>query len=305
MPTRSARMRKPPAARIWRASCWSLLEVLRALDEDVGDAEAVVEDERRVVAAGADLLGPDLARDVDEDAAAVALAVDVAGAVQHLLEVLQRERHRRVAGRRVLADRGVDRARVLVLDARRGDTSGRQGSSGEKRCGEDTLLPPVPRLLRAGARRTGEREVYGRYRPTGVVAGTAAIESPRWPRRSPFSPRRAAPGRPRWCARSPTSSSGSGIDVLAIDADPQGNLSDYFDTAHDASPTLGDVLQGQARAADAVHGSVIPANLALARGRAGAGGQDRPRGDPAPGADGPQAPEGSDPDRLPAHPRAC
>ena len=54
-----------------------------------------------------------------------------------------------------------------------------------------------------------------------------------------------------------------GIDVLAIDADPQGNLSDYFDTAHDASPTLGDVLQGQARAADAIHGSVIPANLAL------------------------------------------
>ncbi len=54
-----------------------------------------------------------------------------------------------------------------------------------------------------------------------------------------------------------------GTDVLAIDADPQGNLSDYFDTAHDASPTLGDVLQGQARAADAVHGSVIPANLAL------------------------------------------
>ena len=72
-----------------------------------------------------------------------------------------------------------------------------------------------------------------------------------------------------------------GIDVLAIDADPQGNLSDYFDTAHDASPTLGDVLQGQARAADAVHGSVIPANLALSRGRAGAGGEDRPRGDAA------------------------
>jgi chromosome partitioning protein len=54
-----------------------------------------------------------------------------------------------------------------------------------------------------------------------------------------------------------------GIDVLAIDADPQGNLSDYFDTAADATPTLGDVIQGQARAADAVHGQVIPANLAL------------------------------------------
>ncbi|HSI80404.1 MAG TPA: ParA family protein [Solirubrobacterales bacterium] len=55
-----------------------------------------------------------------------------------------------------------------------------------------------------------------------------------------------------------------GLDVVAVDADPQGNLSDYFDVDHDASPTLGDVLQAQARAADAVHGRVLPANLSLA-----------------------------------------
>jgi chromosome partitioning protein len=55
-----------------------------------------------------------------------------------------------------------------------------------------------------------------------------------------------------------------GLDVVAIDADPQGNLSDYFDTDPAASPTLGDVLQGQARAADAVHGAVVPASLNLA-----------------------------------------
>ncbi len=55
-----------------------------------------------------------------------------------------------------------------------------------------------------------------------------------------------------------------GLDVLAIDADPQGNLSDYFDTAADAQPTLADVLQGQVRAADAIHGQVIPANMRLA-----------------------------------------
>ncbi len=54
-----------------------------------------------------------------------------------------------------------------------------------------------------------------------------------------------------------------GLDVLAIDADPQGNLSDYFDTDQAAEPTLGDVLQGQVRAAEAIHGAVIPANLAL------------------------------------------
>lgn len=55
-----------------------------------------------------------------------------------------------------------------------------------------------------------------------------------------------------------------GMDVLAIDADPQGNLSDYFDVDPDSHPTLGEVLQGEARAADAVHGGVVPANLRLA-----------------------------------------
>jgi chromosome partitioning protein len=55
-----------------------------------------------------------------------------------------------------------------------------------------------------------------------------------------------------------------GLDVLAVDADPQGNLSDYFDIDPAAQPTLGEVLAGQARAGDAVHGRVIPANLGLA-----------------------------------------
>ncbi|MQA75487.1 MAG: AAA family ATPase [Solirubrobacterales bacterium] len=55
-----------------------------------------------------------------------------------------------------------------------------------------------------------------------------------------------------------------GLDVLAIDADPQGNLSDYFDTPPDARPTLADVLAGQVRAAEAVHGPVVPANMRLA-----------------------------------------
>jgi chromosome partitioning protein len=54
------------------------------------------------------------------------------------------------------------------------------------------------------------------------------------------------------------------VPVLAVDLDPQGNLSDYFDIAPDASPTVGDVLAGRAEPADAVHGSIIPANLGLA-----------------------------------------
>ncbi|MDQ3730020.1 MAG: AAA family ATPase, partial [Actinomycetota bacterium] len=55
-----------------------------------------------------------------------------------------------------------------------------------------------------------------------------------------------------------------GLDVLAIDADPQGNLSDYFDTDPNAEPTLAEVITGHTRAAEAVHGQVIPANLRLA-----------------------------------------
>jgi chromosome partitioning protein len=55
-----------------------------------------------------------------------------------------------------------------------------------------------------------------------------------------------------------------GMDVLAIDLDPQGNLSDYFDVPADATPTVADVLSGSAKAKDAVHGDVIPATPNLA-----------------------------------------
>jgi chromosome partitioning protein len=55
-----------------------------------------------------------------------------------------------------------------------------------------------------------------------------------------------------------------GLNVLCVDLDPQGNLSDYFDVPADASPTVADVLAGQARAVDAIHEGVLPANLGLA-----------------------------------------
>src|ERR1700758_3067933 len=55
-----------------------------------------------------------------------------------------------------------------------------------------------------------------------------------------------------------------GVRTLAIDLDPQGNLSDYFDVPPDAEPTIADVLSGQAEARAAVHDDVIPANLGLA-----------------------------------------
>ncbi len=55
-----------------------------------------------------------------------------------------------------------------------------------------------------------------------------------------------------------------GLRTLAVDLDPQGNLSDYFDVDPEASPTVGDVLTGRAKARAAVHDDVIPANLSLA-----------------------------------------
>ena len=73
----------------------------------------------------------------------------------------------------------------------------------------------------------------------------------------------------------------AGLEVLCVDLDPQGNLSDYFDVPADASPTVADVLAGQAKAADAIHDDVLPANLGPGRGRAGPGRQDGPRADSA------------------------
>src|SRR5919206_3595399 len=55
-----------------------------------------------------------------------------------------------------------------------------------------------------------------------------------------------------------------GLEVLAVDLDPQGNLSDYFDVDPDAEPTIGDVLAGRAKASAAIHDGIIPANLGLA-----------------------------------------
>ena len=47
------------------------------------------------------------------------------------------------------------------------------------------------------------------------------------------------------------------VKTLAVDLDPQGNLSDYFDVAVDSEPTIADVLGGAATATEAIHGGVI------------------------------------------------
>jgi len=63
------------------------------------------------------------------------------------------------------------------------------------------------------------------------------------------------------------------LRVLATDLDPQANLSDYLDVDPEASPTLGDVLAGRAKAREAVHDGIIPANLGLAEAELMLGGK--------------------------------
>jgi chromosome partitioning protein len=63
------------------------------------------------------------------------------------------------------------------------------------------------------------------------------------------------------------------LEVLAVDLDPQGNLSDYFDVPADAEPTIGDVLVGKAKAREAIVDDVLPANLTLAEAELVLGGK--------------------------------
>ncbi|HWE32778.1 MAG TPA: ParA family protein [Solirubrobacteraceae bacterium] len=63
------------------------------------------------------------------------------------------------------------------------------------------------------------------------------------------------------------------MQVLAVDLDPQGNLSDYLDVDPDAAPTIGDVLAGRAEPKDAVHDGIMPANLGLAEAELVLGGK--------------------------------
>jgi chromosome partitioning protein len=65
----------------------------------------------------------------------------------------------------------------------------------------------------------------------------------------------------------------SGVRTLAIDLDPQGNLSDYFDLPTDVEPTIADVLSGRAPAAEAIHEDIVPANLSLAEAELMLGGR--------------------------------
>lgn len=64
-----------------------------------------------------------------------------------------------------------------------------------------------------------------------------------------------------------------GVRTLAVDLDPQGNLSDYFDIPPETEPTIADVLQGRVKTKRAIHADVIPANLNLAEAELSLGGK--------------------------------
>ncbi len=65
------------------------------------------------------------------------------------------------------------------------------------------------------------------------------------------------------------------LPTLAIDLDPQGNLSDYLDVPSDAEPTIADVLGGSATVGEAIltEVDVVPANLSLAEAELALGGK--------------------------------
>ena len=63
------------------------------------------------------------------------------------------------------------------------------------------------------------------------------------------------------------------LRTLAIDMDPQGNLSDYFDLPPDAEPTMADVLSGRSALDEAILQDIVPANLSLAEAELMLGGR--------------------------------
>jgi chromosome partitioning protein len=63
------------------------------------------------------------------------------------------------------------------------------------------------------------------------------------------------------------------LSVLAVDLDPQGNLSDYLNVDPEATPTIGDVLSGRVALSEAIHADLVPASLDLAEAELALGGK--------------------------------
>src|SRR3954468_24093050 len=64
-----------------------------------------------------------------------------------------------------------------------------------------------------------------------------------------------------------------GLDVLAINLDPQGNLSDYFDVPGAPKPTMPSWLSGHAKPKAPTHEGITPATPILAEVERGLSGK--------------------------------
>src|SRR4029078_9865892 len=115
-------------------------------------------------------------------------------------------------------------------------------------------IPPCLRgLLGSGARRGNERQTI---KPTMAMLPTAQTIT--------VLSQKGGTGKPTTVRTLADAFRRVGLDVLVVDMDPQGNLSDYYDVPADATPTGAEVLAGSAKAADVIHDGVLPANLGLA-----------------------------------------
>src|SRR5215204_7072595 len=125
------------------------------------------------------------------------------------------------------------------------------------------VLLGVPRLLRAGVRRDGETETLPRAAiRLRLMSSTVTVMSPKGGTGKTTTVRTLADVLRR-----------VGLDVLCVDLDPQGNLSDYFDVPADADPTVADVLSGTAKSKAATHDGIVPASPILAEVERGLSGK--------------------------------
>src|SRR5258708_225861 len=115
--------------------------VVARRDEDVRHGEARVERDGRVEPRRAERVGPELARDVGQDAGAVALAVDRAGAVREALQPADRLRED-LSGRRAVLARDRDQGTGVALVVH-GGTLSTEAVSGQVRRGCCSVTPTV------------------------------------------------------------------------------------------------------------------------------------------------------------------
>ena len=203
---------------------------------------------------------------------------------------LRQRRARRVAG---AARRRRDRRGPLPAHVP-GRRTGRQRPRRTRRSKPRADRPLAPAAAGEERTRPGRRAGPPLLYPQDLVAETIAILSQKGGTGKTTSVRTLTDVLRRLDLR-----------VLAVDLDPQGNLSDYFDVDPEASPTVGDVLAGPREGQAGRPRRRHPRQPLARRGGAGAGREDGPRADAQARAEGRQARLRRHLPRLPADARAA